>query len=245
MSRTDHPGRPVWLLIGGRTLVSPLALIAALAMTDMAESQTLKPQVTWPGQYDTAIGWYPHAGFPPMCTASAQPTIAVSNGDVIHIGANFNYGTFQRNGTDVFQEEIATFFGNGLLPSNFQITTPALLYDNNNNRFITADAAYHVGTEQAWITVGTSAVRPPYPATTDCTYKIDANLLPGAGPTNMYPTNIRVGHDAESIHVTANMHNFTDGKFQYSKLWVLPKSAVYNVPLHNCPLVSPSPSFVA
>jgi len=180
-----------------------------------------------------------------MCAANAQPTIAVSNGNSIHIGANFNYGTFQRNGTAVFQEQIADFFGNGLLPSNFEIVTPQLLYDNNNNRFITADAAYHVGTEQAWITVGTSAVNPAYPGTRDCTYKIDANLLPGEGPTNMYPTDVRIGHDADSIEITANMHNYTDGKFQYSKLWVLPKSAVYNVPLHNCPLVSPNPSFVA
>src|SRR6516162_3891994 len=244
-SLIGHPGRPVWLPIDGRTLVSPLALISALSVANMAESQTLKPEIDWDGQYDTAIGWYPHAGFPPMCAASGQPSIAVSNGDVIHIAGNFNYGTFQRDGTNVFQEEIATFFGSGLLPSNFDIGTPELLYDDNNNRFITADGAWHVGTEQAWITVGTSAVQPPYAATTDCTYKIDANLLPGAGPTNMYPTDVRVGLNADSIQITANMHNFTDGKFQYSKLWVLPKSAVYNVPLHNCPLVSPNPSFVA
>jgi hypothetical protein len=88
-------------------------------------------------------------------------------------------------------------------------------------------------------------VPPAYPGTTDCTYKIDANLLPGEGPTNLYATDARAAVDEDSILITANMHNFTDSKFQYSKMWVVPKSAVYNAPLHNCPLVSPNPSFVA
>jgi hypothetical protein len=229
------------LKIGSRAPVVPLALIAAVAATDMAQGQALKLESTWPGQYDTDSGWV-HSRL--ACAASAQPTIAVSNGDWIHIAADFNYGTYHRNGTPTFQEPVADFFGNGLLPANFEIGTPQLLYDNDANRFIMADTAIHVGTQRAWITIGASAVSTPFPAS-DCTYKIDANILPGAGPTNFYATDASVGMTADSIVVAANMHNFSDGKFQYSKVWVLSKSALYNTPLHSCPLVSPNPSFVA
>jgi len=38
------------LHISRRALVAPLALIAAVSATDMAESQALKPEISWPGQ---------------------------------------------------------------------------------------------------------------------------------------------------------------------------------------------------
>jgi len=243
--RIDSTGRLWRSKIGAPSLTLPLALVAAVSAPGLAESQTLNLKASWPGQYDTAIGWYPHAGFPPVCAASADPGIAVTNGTVIRIGANFNYGTYYRNGTSVFQDRLANFFGNGLLPDNTDIGPPALLYDNDSNRLVMVDTARQVGTEQAWITVGTTAVSPPYGGTTDCTFRIDANIRPGAGPTNQYADHVQVGMNADSILITADMYKFTNGNFKYSKLWVFPKSAVYNVPLHSCPVFNPSPSYVA
>lgn len=243
--RVENSGRLWRSKIGAPSLIPPLALIAIASAPGLAESQTLNLKTGWPGQYDTAIGWYPHAGFPPVCAANADPSIAVTNGNVIRIGANFNYGTYNRNGTSVFQDRLVNFFGNGLLPNNIEIGSPALLYDSDSNRLVMADTAFKVGTQQAWITLGTSAVNPPYAGTTDCTFQIDANIQPGAGPTNLYAGGVQVGMDADSILITADMYKFSNSNFKYSKLWVLPKSAVYNVPLHSCPVLNPRPSYVA
>ena len=134
--RIDHSGGLWRSKIGTPTLVLPLALAAVLSASGVAEGQTLKVETSWPEQYDTGIGWYPHAGFPPVCAATADPSIAVSNGNLLRIAGNFNYGTYNRNGTSVFQDRLADFFGNGLLPNNTDIGPPALIYDNDSNRLV-------------------------------------------------------------------------------------------------------------
>jgi hypothetical protein len=254
MQRIVHLKLLITLKGGWDGFVMPLTLIGMLVAIGTAESRTLKLETTWPGLYDTETGWDPGVGFPPRCVANARPTIAVSNANELHLAGNFNYAPYRRGGTTPFRFNIATFFGNGLLPNGVQFGTPALVYDERGDRtggggrFTIVGTARQTAAPQAsWILVGTTAASlppPNSPNVTDCTYRMDANVEMSIPPTPYFADSVRVGLTGDSIVITADMRDFVNSNFQTSKLWVLPKTGIYNVPLHNCPLLNPTPSLI-
>jgi hypothetical protein len=223
-----------------------VTLFGIVSLMGVAASATLTLDTNWPGLFDTRYGFPIGPGWPPNCAPSAEPTIVVG-ATALHIAANFSYGVFQENGQYLFQEELSAFFGNGLIPShNWGVSEPQLLYDqfgdpSGNGRFITVAAARDPTTQQSWIVVGATSI---YDTTaSDCTFEFDANFQPGAPSTNYWPNNPRVGMSADSVVIVADMNAFSDNSFQYTKLWVLPKTGLYDRP-YQCPLRSPTPSFI-
>ena len=243
---------PIWLTASARPL-SPFALIAMLLPTGPAESQTLTLDATWPGQYDSEDGARPAAGYPlPICAPWAAPTIAVGGmtySDPIHLAADYNYGVFQTNGVPPFQEPLSSFFNNLLPNQQFVVeASPQLIFDGGPAaRFVLATAARTISNNvprQSWITIGASASQDIVTNPSDCTFAIDANLQPGGAPTDFYPDSLRLGMTADSVVMTADMYDFNTNAFQYSKMWVVRKSDIYNPALHSCPSHNPTPSAI-
>jgi len=237
-----------------------LVLIGMLLPTGPAESFKLKLQTSWPGQYDTETGAPPDIGFPrPTCAQSAEPTIAVSNitsntpgAEALQMGADWNFGNFERNGQSDFERQLGLkmYFTN-LLPNadNESIESPSLVFDQAAGRYVLVAAARNntgVGPLQSWIVIGASALDIAAVENIDnCTYRIDANVQSGAGPTNFFPEHVRLGTTADSIVVTANMYdNNSPHALQYSKLWTVRKADIYNQPKQLCPATSPTPSVI-
>jgi hypothetical protein len=247
-------GLPIWFTLGMRAL-SSLALIAIVFPTGPAEGFKLKLETIWPGQYDTETGAPPDIGFPlPKCAPSAEPTIAVGDNnttvdEALQLAADWNFGNFQRNGHSDFgrQESLGMYFTN-LIPNadNESIESPSLIFDQAASRYILVAAVRNitgVAPVQSWIVIGTTAVG--LGVIDNCTYRIDANVQAGTGPTNFFPEHIRLGMTADSIVVAANMYdNNSPHALQYSKLWTVRKADIYNQPRNFCPAINPTPSTI-
>jgi hypothetical protein len=233
-----------------------LALFGIMCAAGPARSYTLEFVNGWPAEYDSQIGSKPSNGFPPICAAFADPTIAVGTTQdpagfsqlPIHVAADYSYGIFNRNGNTPFQEHLGDFF-NGLVPNQNSVLwdSPRLLFDGPEDRFVLVSAAHTVSNtvpQQSWITIGTTATRDVFTNPSDCTYAIDANFQPNGPPTNLYPAAVRLGLTDSAIVIAANMVDFNTGVNQFSKLWVVRKSDIYNALLHTCPRFSPTPSLI-
>jgi hypothetical protein len=196
----------------------------------------------------------------PTCAPDAEPTIAAGPVQLwqdgnspqprVRVVANWNFSDYQENGHGIFSEPLNDLFGNGLIPSNnWGIGEPQLLYDQKEGdpsgygRFIVVAQANDPTTQRAWITIATTYIPQGYFngnfSINDCTYRVDANLQPDGSSTN----EPRVGVTGDSVVIAANMWTF-DGRFQYAKLWVLPKKNLYNVPYQDCNGRSPTVSFI-
>jgi hypothetical protein len=225
-----------------------------------AESWKLQLQTSWPGQYDSETGAPPVNGFPlPTCSQSAEPTLAVSNmtanvggAEDIQMGADWNFGNFERNGQSDFARQLSLgMYFTGLVPNadNESIESPSLVFDQEAGRYVLVAAVRNftgTGPLQSWIVIGASALGDVASSENidNCLYRIDANIEPGAGPTNFFPEHVRLGTTADSIVVAANMYDYTAGHPQYSKLWTVRKADIYNNPKPGapvCPATSPTP----
>jgi hypothetical protein len=233
---------PAWKV---SALVALLTLMGPVSAPSGAHAQKLGPPTRGPGQYDIAFGFSPGPGFPPVCASYAEPTLAVGLNEEELLGnleqaVDNNYGYYDKNDTQIFAEPLADFFGNGLLPSGFLIGKPQLLYDqtgdpNGYGRFVLVAAAVQPARHQAWITLGTTFVPAGGTNPADCTVAIDANREANGSLTNYWPDEPRVGMSRDSLVVTAEMKSFADNSPKGAKLWVIPKTSIYNVPTLPCP----------
>jgi hypothetical protein len=71
----------------------------------------------------------------------------------------------------------------------------------------------------------------------DCLFVIDANSMAANVPSTSYwADEPRVGVSENSLFITADMRaSDSNSTFQYSKLWMIPKTNVYNSPTGSCP----------
>jgi hypothetical protein len=248
---------PLIAFRGNARAVALLALFGIVCGAGPAKSYTLEFVSKWAGEYDSDNGAKPSIGAPvPICAPFADPTIAVGTTQdpagfpqvPIHVAADYSYGIFNKNGVPPFQEKLGSFFNN-LVPNQDSVLwySPRLLFDGPTDRFVLVSPAHTVGNnvpQQSWITIGTTATQDVFSNPSDCTYAIDANVQPNGPPTNLFPNAVRLGMTADSIVISANMVDFNSGVNQFSKLWVVRKSDIYNSPLHTCPTFSPTPPLI-
>jgi hypothetical protein len=219
-------------------LVVLLTLMGLVSVSGGTHAQNLEPPTRGPGQYDTVSGDI-SARAPLACASYAEPTLAVGLGDALEQAVDNNYGIYDKTDTQIFTEPLSDFFGGGLLPSGFRIGKPQLLYDqsgdpNRYGRFVLVASAFNPATHQSRITLGTTAVS-TIPPGTDCTTAFDANRQVNGPPTNYWADEPRVGEDETDLIITAEMKSFADNSPKGAKLWVVPKTSVYNVPGLPCP----------
>jgi hypothetical protein len=149
---------------------------------------------------------------------------------------NWSVGFYQEGSRESwFQERLADFFANGLLPPNFTIGAPQYTYDATAGRFLLVAGASLPTQRQSWDTIGASYFPQGTVGRSDCTFRLDANVLPGTH-TSFYVDEPQIGTTARYVVITADMRSFADNSFQYAKVWVIPKSNLYNVEYQNCPV---------
>ncbi|MBV8571507.1 MAG: hypothetical protein JO319_12895, partial [Acidobacteriaceae bacterium] len=183
------------------------------------------------GQLDTGSGW---SASPPAHAPWAAASLAAGSGE-LRAAVNWNVGFYQEGSNESwFQESLADFFGNGLLPANFRIGSPEYTYDVSGGRFVIVAGANLPSQRQSWVTIGTTYLPEGTLGRSDCTFALDANVLPGSR-TSLYVDQPQIGMTEQALVIAADMRSFVDGSFQYSKMWVIPKSSLYNVEYQNCP----------
>jgi hypothetical protein len=200
-------------------------------VTRQASSESLAVINFLQGQADTDTGW---SASPPAHAPWAAATLAVGGGE-LRAAVNWNVGFYQEGSNESwFQERLADFFGNGLLPPNFGVGAPQYAYDATGGRFVLVASASLPGQHQSWVTIGTTYFPQGTLGRSDCTITLDVNVLPG-GRSDLYVEAPQIGMTAQSLVITGEMHSFANNTFQYTKMWVIPKSSIYNVEYRDCP----------
>ena len=236
-----------------------LALMSVGFASCVAAAGTLQLVKGWQGPYDTSEGWKPVTTENPLCAWAAEPMIAAGPVKLpdnnppqpfVRVFQNWNFTDYGDANFNWFHSEgLAGFFAGAGLPGNYGIGEPQILYDEpagdpaGYGRFITAAEAKDPATQRSWITIGTSYIpqgfvqAPSGAAFRDCLFVIDANSMPAGVPsTNYWADEPRVGFSKNSLFIAADMRAFdSNGTFQYSKLWMIPKANVYNSPTAPCP----------
>jgi len=238
---------PVWKATACG-LLAHLALIIVVLAPSVAAAASLGLDASWPGQADTEIGMLPAPTQNALCVSDAYPTLAAGflagpapfTGHMLHLATTDNYGVWPESGNldEANQIPIQGFFG-GILPgANWSAGYPELLYDATGgqdgfSRFImVASAISTTQPPRSWIMVGASAIGAGNIA--DCVYAFEVN----EGTSTIYAAEApHVGLTKDSLVLTADMFDFANGSignFKYAKLWVIPKSRVYNIPHQTC-----------
>ncbi|HEY7391547.1 MAG TPA: hypothetical protein VH640_23730 [Bryobacteraceae bacterium] len=201
------------------------------AVTNQASSESLALIDFLEGQEDTNSGW---SASPPAHAPWAAATLAVG-GSELRAAVNWNVGFYHEGSNESwFQESVTDFFGNGLLPPYSRVGAPQYTYDATVGRFVLVAAANLPSQHRSWVVIGTSYLPQGTVGRSDCTFALDANVLPGSH-SDMYVDVPQIGMTEQALVITGGMRYFADNSFQYTKMWVIPKSTIYNVEYQGCP----------
>jgi len=97
----------------------------------------------------------------------------------------------------------------------------------NRIRDVAKDVSKLASQHKSWVTIGTTYLPQGTVGRSDCTFALDANVLPSS-ETEFYVDAPQVGMTREAVVITAKMRSFANGSFQYAKMWVIPKSSIYS-----------------
>jgi hypothetical protein len=140
---------------------------------------------------------------------------------------------------------------NNFLPAGYYVTQPQVLRDTSPlqlpgltetaDRYVIVAVAYNPSTQASRIYI--SSTKYDLASVYDqCVLWFDVNDSPD---TRLWADSLKVGTSGNALVFTANILSYSDNSFQYAKLWMLPKAAVYNDPsLGSCPRPTVPPSLV-
>ena len=233
--------------------LSSAAFLMLPGSASAQSSPTLQLRTSFAGQYDTDLGWRPTYGTPSRHYPDAAPTIAAGQYEGqtrLFLGTYNSLGQFFNalQGPDNIhnaQQDLASVFGGvsaGYLVTQAQILRdlspvqlpgqPVQLWD----RYVIAARANNPNTNRSYIVFSVTRYNPAGEAG-QCTYWFDTN---DSQTNGMYADSPRVNTNGNALLLTANMYSFSDNSFQYAKLWMYPKTSIYNDPsLGACPAAGP------
>jgi hypothetical protein len=170
----------------------------------------------------------------------------VDGGTRLLLGANNSIGNFfnalqGNNDISNGQQDLASVFA-GFLPTGFSITQPQVLRDSSPfelpdftgtaDRYVIIGVARNANTQESRIYISATQYTGAS-VYSQCLYWFNVNDTPDSG---LWAASPRLGMSANALLLTANMYSSSDNSFQYAKLWMLPKTSVYNDPsLGTCP----------
>ena len=157
-----------------------------------------------------ATGW-----LPPDCTLAAGPQ---------HLLASVNSSVAVYNktgGAALIRKTLTAWFSNVIQQAT--IFDPKALYDQHAARWVLAAVAVAQNPDRSWFLLSVSKTSDPAGAWTN--YALDATK-DGTTATRNWADYPALGVDSKALYLTANMFRF-DGDFQYAKLRIIPKQAVY------------------
>ncbi len=162
-------------------------------------------------------------------TAKLPPDPIVAAGPNHLVAAvNSKFGIFSKSGTLLFQTAANSWFSN-VLPNITALGgafDPKVIYDPAAGRWILVYLATDNETE-SWVLLSVSNTSDPTGNWCNIPLRGDRNGSSASGNWSDYEG---VGLDNQALYITTNQFQLTpagDGKFQYSRLRIIPKSQLY------------------
>lgn len=168
------------------------------------------------------------SGFPALSNGGVSPPdpVIAAGPDHIVVAVNSTWAVYTKSGTLLFQ---TTAFG-WFLPQLRQLPSGALLpydpqvaYDHFRGRWILLYSATDT-TSQSWILLSVSSSSDPTGAWSSWALRGDAN---GTSPVANFSDYPALGYDDTAIYIATNQFRYSDTGFEYAKIRVLDKSALY------------------
>ena len=188
--------------------------LSELGPRSLRVSAAASPIVSFPGlDYTTKI--------PP------DPIVAVGPNHLV-AAVNSKFGFFSKSGSLLFQFQANSWFSN-VLPNIATIGgafDPKVIYDQAAGRWILVYLATDDKTE-SWVLLSVSNSSDPTGNWCNIPLHGDRNGDTFSGNWSDYEG---VGLDNQAVYITTNQFQMTpdaDGKFQYSRLRIIPKSQLY------------------
>jgi hypothetical protein len=175
------------------------------------------PVAPAPAKFGAGFAGIPATGWLPYDCA-----IAVGKNHVM-CAVNSSVAAFDRSGTRAFQTTLTVWF-KSVLPATATIFDPRLIYDAAADKYILVAAANNNDNLQSWFLISVSQSGDP--TASWWSYLLDATV-DGSTKTNNWADYPGLGQDASAVYLTANMFQWNDGPFQYAKLRIVPKQALY------------------
>jgi hypothetical protein len=175
------------------------------------------PVAPAPAKFGAGFAGIPATGWLPYDCA-----IAVGKNHAM-CAVNSSVAAFDRSGTRAFQTTLTVWF-KSVLPATATIFDPRLIYDAAADKYILVAAANNNDNLQSWFLISVSQSGDP--TASWWSYVLDATV-DGSTKTNNWADYPGLGQDASAVYLTANMFQWNDGPFQYAKLRIVPKQALY------------------
>jgi hypothetical protein len=185
---------------------------------------------TGPRPFQTSAVSSPLVSFPGLdYTAMVPPDPIVAVGPNHLVAAvNAKFGIFSKSGSLLFQTTAESWFSN-VLPNIAALGgafDPKVIYDPAAGRWILVYLATDDKTE-SWVLLSVSNTSDPTGNWCNIPVRGDRN---GNTPSGNWSDYEGVGLDNQAVYITTNQFQMTpagDGKFQYARLRIIPKSQLY------------------
>jgi hypothetical protein len=168
------------------------------------------------------------AGFSGPASGGVSPPdpIIAAGPDHVVVAVNSAWAVFTKSGTLVFQTtafgwflpQLSTLPSGALLPYD-----PQVAYDHFRGRWVLVYSATDT-TSQSWILLSVSSTSDPTAPWYSWALRGDANGTASAANFSDYPA---LGYDDTAITIATNQYRYSDTGFDYAKIRVLDKAALY------------------
>ncbi len=191
------------LSVGGPAALAPTAAPAAAPTPGMNFAGI--PSTTW---------------VPPDCTLAVGPEHVLAS-------VNSSIALYSKTGGNaLFQRKLTQWFA-GVAVAGATIFDPKALYDQHARRWVLLAVAFTENPNHSWFLISVSKTSDPLAGWWN--YSLDASK-DGTKATKFWADYPGLGVDNQALYLTANMFSFEndgDGSFQYPKVRIVPKAALY------------------
>ena len=208
----------------------PLPLRLANVVRDSAKKRT---EVGMMAAAPVALSAGPTIAVVPTASFAGLPfnkwkpfdcTLAVGPNHVL-ASVNMLVGVIDKtSGAVVVQRDLAAWFGNVVDQAETKVFDPKAIYDQFAGRWVLIAAAIARDPDRSWYLLSVSNSSDPTGEWSN--YALDSSKE-GATPTNNWADFPQLGLDTNALYITGNMFRW-DGGFQYAKVRVIPKKALYS-----------------
>jgi hypothetical protein len=168
------------------------------------------------------------SGFQGLAASGVTPPdpIVAAGPDHVVVAVNSSWAVYTKSGHEVFE---TTAFGwflpqlNGIPNGALLPYDPQVMYDQFSGRWILVYSATDT-TSQSWLLISVSSTSDPTAAWFSWALAGDINGTAPAGNFSDYPA---LGFDDTAIYIATNQFRYTDRAFDYAKIRVLDKAALY------------------
>ncbi len=167
-------------------------------------------------------------GFPALSNTSMSPPdpIIAAGPDHVVVAVNSKWAVFTKSGALIFQASAISWFHPQLTQAHagsLQPYDPQVAYDHFRGRWILVYSATDLAA-QSWILLSVSSSSDPTGPWYSWALRGDANGTDAVANFSDFPA---LGYDDTAIYIATNQFRYSDTAFEYAKIRVLKKDALY------------------